>query len=138
MSDYTLDTTTRQEGAIIIDGHRYLRAGLTRTVQKTVNHERRILRNLEPQMAQAVEADDGERFDALEDEAVAHGLAMICALLEAENGAQPAHEYLQEKWMAGELRADVHLWPLIEHLTEGMQQPVPPASAPNASTRSGR
>lgn len=127
MSDYTLDTTTRQEGAIIIDGHRYLRAGLTRTVQKRVMAEKRALRDLDKQMAEAEEAGDEDRQDELEDEAIRHGLALIGALLESENGAEPADVYLHQKWMAGELRADVHVWPLTEHLTEGMPKPVPPA-----------
>lgn len=126
MGDYTLDTTTRQEGAIIIDGHRYLRAGVTRTVQKKVNKERRALAELERLASEAEEDGDTARADELEDEAIKHGIALIGALLESENGAEPADVYLQGKWMAGELRADVHLWPLAAHLTEGMRTASPP------------
>ena len=138
MSDYTLDTTTRHEGAIIIDGHRYLRVGVTRSVQRTVNEKRRDVRRLEQEAKAAEDAEDYARLDEIQDEEAACILGILGALLTSENGAEPAGVYLERAWREDRLRLDVHLYPLMEHLFEGLVAPNPPASAPSASTRSGR
>jgi hypothetical protein len=127
VSDYTLDTTKRPEGAIIIDGHRYLRTGITRSVQKTVNQKRRQLRALEAELTNAEEADDADRFDELEDEVADHVLDILGCLLTSENGSEPAGVYLKRAWQEDRLQLDTQVYPLMEHLMEGMAAPVPPA-----------
>jgi hypothetical protein len=127
VSDYTLNTNDHAEGAIIIDGHRYLRRGLTRTVQKTVQRKRRELTKLEEQAKAAEEAEDYERSDELDDEAARCIIDMVGALLVSENGAEPAAVYLQEAWDSDRLQADRHLYPLMQMLVADMELPVPPA-----------
>lgn len=127
MSDYTLDTTTRQEGAIIIDGHRYQRVGITRSVQRAVNQKRRRIAELEQEATTAEEAKLFDRFDEIEDEVAGHILDILGVMLVSENGAEPAGVYLKLAWADDRLQLDTHLYPLMTHLFGGMQQPVPPA-----------
>lgn len=138
MSDYTLDTTKRQEGAIIIDGHRYLRVGVTRTVQRVLNRQRREAQRLEAEAKKAEEAEDYDRVEELQDEEADCILNILGAMLVSENGAEPAGDYLKKAWLEDRLQLDTHMYPLMEHLFATLVVGDPPASAPNASTRSGR
>jgi hypothetical protein len=127
MSDYTLDTTQRAPGAIIIDGHRYLRAGITRSVQRAVNQRRRRITELEAEAATAEETNDTDKFDAVEDEVAEQILDILGVMLVSDNGAEPAGVYLKRAWAEDRLQLDTHLYPLMTHLFGEMQQPVPPA-----------
>lgn len=127
MSDYTLNTEERAPGAIIIDGHRYLRVGITRTVQRTVNQKRRRISELEQEATAADAAKDYTRFEEIEDEVATQILDILGVMLVSENGAEPAGTYLKRAWVEDRLQLDTHLYPLMTHLFGEMQQPVPPA-----------
>ena len=127
MGDYTLNTNDRAPGAIIIDGHRYLRAGITRSVQRAVNQKRRRIAELEAAATAAETANDDDKFDAIEDEVAGVILEILGVMLVSENGSEPAGTYLQRAWMEDRLQLDTHLYPLMTHLFGEMPQPVPPA-----------
>lgn len=127
MGDYTLDTSKRAEGAIVIDGHRYLRAGVTRTVQRALNRQRREATLLEAEAKQAEAAEDYDRVDELQDLEADCILSILGVLLVSENGAEPAAEYLKKAWLEDRLQLDTHLYPLMEHLLSSLEVGRPPA-----------
>jgi hypothetical protein len=129
MKDHTLDTSKRAEGAIVIDGHRYVRVGATRSVQRTVNRLRRDARRLENEALAAEEAEDYDRVDELQDEEADCIFSILGALLTSENGAEPAGAYLRQAWMEDRLQMDTHLYPLMNVLFAEMeaQSGRPPA-----------
>lgn len=129
MKDHTLDTSKRAEGAIVIDGHRYVRVGATRSVQRTVNRLRREAKRLEAEAVAAEEAEDYDRVDELQDEEADCIFSILGALLTSENGAEPAADYLRKAWMEDRLQMDTHLYPLMNVLFAEMeaQSGRPPA-----------
>jgi hypothetical protein len=129
MKDHTLDTSKRAEGAIVIDGHRYVRVGATRSVQRTVNKLRRDARRLEAEAIAAEEAEDYDRVDELQDEEADCIFSILGALLTSENGAEPVGAYLRQAWMEDRLQMDTHLYPLMNVLFAEMeaQSGRPPA-----------